>query len=130
MDNKGKFYGFSQNNSGGSFIINDYVCEYVIIEAFSSDHANERAENVGIYFNGCDTGDDCPCCGDRWNSLWGDDEGYDVPSLYGEPVENMYASYYRNSCIVHYLDGRSEKINFKLKNGIPSDWEGSQNNDK
>ena len=46
------FYTFSQNNSGGDFIIDDDVAEYVIIEADNGDEALNIAENVGLYFNG------------------------------------------------------------------------------
>jgi predicted 3-demethylubiquinone-9 3-methyltransferase (glyoxalase superfamily) len=63
------FFLFSQNNSGGSFIVNDKVAEYVIIEANKASHANSDAEEIGIYFSGVSTGDDCGCCGDRWGRL-------------------------------------------------------------
>lgn len=57
------FYNYSQNNSGGSFY---GVTEYWI-EADSPDEADDIAEmSTDIYFNGCDTGMDCSCCGDRW----------------------------------------------------------------
>ena len=59
------FYTFKQNNSGGSFVIDDKVDVYVVIEANSSTHANERAVDIGIYFDGCYRGRDCSCCGDR-----------------------------------------------------------------
>lgn len=77
------FYTFVQNNSGGSFVVNSEVTTYVIIEADSADEANQIAESKGIYFDGCATGDDCECCGDRWYTV----DGYDaeqVPSIYGE----------------------------------------------
>ena len=61
-----KFYQFRQNNSGGRFHRNDDVDTTVYIEAVDADHANARAEKIGIYFNGCSTGSDCSCCGDRW----------------------------------------------------------------
>jgi hypothetical protein len=65
-ERKSKFYVFNQNNSGGSFESNDKLCHRVIIEADNVDDAVRIAENMGIYFNGCDEGMDCPCCGDRW----------------------------------------------------------------
>lgn len=61
-----KFYEYTQNNSGGSFIINDNVDTVVTIQARSEDEANHRAEQIGIYFDGCESGRDCDCCGDRW----------------------------------------------------------------
>lgn len=66
----GGFWEFRQNNSGGSFVINDNVTVHVIIEATSATDANSRAEDVGVYFGGYG---DCSCCGDRWSSAWNDD---------------------------------------------------------
>ena len=59
-----KFYIFDQNNSGGYW---DKVLGYVvIIEAETPEKANEKAEEIGIYFDGVESGEDCECCGDRW----------------------------------------------------------------
>lgn len=79
------FYTFNQNNSGGSFIMNDNVAHFVIIEAESADAANTKAEDIGIYFDGCEKGWDCDCCGDRWSHAW-KDEGEAEPLIYGRPV--------------------------------------------
>ena len=78
-----KFFDFRQNNSGGSFT---GPAVYVVVEAENATDANKRAENVGLYFYGCSTGLDCPCCGDRWYSQWYKEVGDDVPSVYGKPV--------------------------------------------
>jgi hypothetical protein len=64
------FWEFSQNNSGGSF--DKKMGHSIYVEADSADEANSRAEGVGVYFNGCVTGGDCPCCGDRWHAAYGD----------------------------------------------------------
>lgn len=66
---KTKYFEFNQNNSGGSFEVDEKagIGHSVIIEANNAIHANAIAENIGIYFNGCDSGSDCPCCGDRWD---------------------------------------------------------------
>ena len=61
-----KFYEFSQNNSGGGFDTDDDLCHRLFIEANDAEQANEIAEGLGVYFNGCDNGQDCSCCGDRW----------------------------------------------------------------
>ena len=61
-----KFYKFRQNNSGGSFDVNADVTIEVYIEAEDVDMANIKAQEIGIYFDGCNTERDCPCCGDRW----------------------------------------------------------------
>lgn len=67
------FYEYSQNNSGGSFVVNDEVCHRLFIEAESADEANRKAEQLGCYWDGVEKGRDCPCCGDRWYSAWDDD---------------------------------------------------------
>lgn len=100
------FYTFNQNNSGGSFVRDEQagICEVVIIEADSAQEANDIAETKGIYFDGCHSGYDCPCCGDRWYSKWHDD-GDEVPSIYGEPISESNGSMFRKDCFVHYKDG-------------------------
>ena len=65
-----KFYTFRQNNSGGRFKQNNEVDIKVVIEANNAEHANKRAEEIGIYFDGCSKGIDCPCCGDRWYEVY------------------------------------------------------------
>lgn len=61
-----KFYEFTQNNSGGSFVVDEKLCHRVIVEAKDEDEACDIAERMGVYFNGCEDGHDCECCGDRW----------------------------------------------------------------
>jgi len=81
------FYTFNQNNSGGSFVISpqDRISIYVVIEASDADHANQLAEEKGLYFDGCENGSDCECCGDRWSRAW-ESSGTEVPELYGKPI--------------------------------------------
>lgn len=62
------WFQFNQNNSGGSFIIDDNVTHRVIIEANSEEEAIEIGDSLGMYWNGCEKGYDCSCCGDRWYS--------------------------------------------------------------
>ena len=109
-----KFYTYNQNNSGGSFDIDKKrgISEYVCVEALNSDDANRRAEDIGIYFDGCNNDIDCDCCGDRWYET-SESDGYKVPSIYGEPIEGMEKSFYRNFCFVHFLDGSFKKYEFK-----------------
>lgn len=108
---KTKFYTYSQNNSGGSFTISekDGICEYVIIEAANASQANARAEEIGLYFYGCEDGYDCPCCGNRWHPAF-ESDGSDVPSIYGQPVENVKEDIFINRCFIHYLDGTIKKV--------------------
>lgn len=58
---------FDQNNSGGEFEVNDKLCHRIIIEEKSERLAILKAEKLGCYWNGCDDGIDCSCCGDRWS---------------------------------------------------------------
>ena len=76
-----KFYEFTENNSVGRFDVDDKLCHRVIIEANSLDSACDIAERLGIYFDGCATGSDCDCCGDRWYRPWSDD-GFKLPYTY------------------------------------------------
>ena len=99
-----RWFTFAQNNSGGVFVVDENVCEYVIIQAFKADEAVAKAETF------MDNSDSCPCCGDRW-SFWIDDkDGTQEPEIYGEPVKGMKAEMYRRACVLHYNDGRKERI--------------------
>lgn len=101
------FFTFDQNNSGGGFDYDESagISHVVIIEADSAEDANERAESIGLYFDGAG---DCPCCGDRWYEVYG--PGDEVPSVYGTPLEK-YKPLYKwirsgYEVFTHYADGR------------------------
>lgn len=106
------FYEYRQNNSGGYFQNDKAIREVVIIEADSYEEANEIAEDLGIYFDGCDTGRDCSCCGDRWYEQYSEDDGREVPSYYGIPIseieEDYEGSYFAKDCIVYYKNGTTD----------------------
>jgi hypothetical protein len=72
------FYNYRQNNSGGYWI----GPKNVIVEADSSEEADEIAQQNGVYFDGISSGNDCSCCGDRWSRAW--DDGDEKPEIYGE----------------------------------------------
>lgn len=100
------YYTYNQNNSGGRFIKNDQVCHYVIVQAVSPADADQRAETIGIYFDGCETGQDCDCCGDRWSRAWRD--GSAEPEIYGrDPREHdaMFAKEGEVYCRIYHLSG-------------------------
>jgi hypothetical protein len=103
------FFTFGQNNSGGSFVTNDSVAEYVIVEADNADAANSIANDIGIYFNGVKDGIDCDCCGDRWYRV--DDRDADQePNIYGKhPAEQKY------HCFVYYSTGFVDEFNHPVK---------------
>jgi hypothetical protein len=105
------FYCFRQNNSGGSFVVDEDsgLTHFVIIEAGSADEANSKAEDIGIYFDG---EYDCPCCGDRWYPA-SDYEGEALPSVYDTPIAEYVKDGYQwmdsgKNAVVHYADGRKE----------------------
>ena len=107
-----KFYEFHQNNSGGSFVFNEDLSYKVIIEARSADEANRKAEEIGIYFNGCDDGTDCSCCGDRWYPA----DGYgasDTADTFIDPKWTWWTDKDGTYMVIHYLDGRKERIKKK-----------------
>lgn len=83
-----KYYTFDQNNSGGRFHVNHNtgITHYVIIEAANAKAANSRAEDIGIYFNGCENNQDCSCCGDRWQRTT-EQDGTESPEIFGQPAE-------------------------------------------
>ena len=105
------FYTFNQKNSGGDYVISvgKGIAVYVIIEAETIEEAIDKAEGIGLYFDGAG---DCPCCGNRWNTYAEDSE---VPMIYGEPAEDYFtseASWRRdNNVCIHYADGTKKWFN-------------------
>lgn len=109
------FFDYRQNNSGGSFIVDEErgISVNVIIEASNAKDADEIARSKGIYFNGVSDGFDCECCGDRWypnDNYLNTEEGDPVPSLYGTPLteRKSYIRWAAPDTFIHYLDGRVE----------------------
>lgn len=125
---KSKFYLYRQNNSGGQFDLSDGVRVYTVIEAYSEDHANSLSSNFGIYFDGCSSGSDCECCGDRWYDSpteydnWEDITYYSRNLLFyfyyeirnneslGIMETNRWSDIEYKSIIIHFLDGSSLEI--------------------
>jgi hypothetical protein len=91
------FYCYNQNNSGGTFDDGLLIKPYVLIEANSSEQADDIAESIGIYFHGVEEGRDCDCCGDRWFPAW-ENDGTEEPTIYGK-------SYVNYPSVVIYLSG-------------------------
>jgi len=113
------FYKFDQNNSGGSFKFTENLGVLVIIEADNHYKANEKFVEMGGYFNGCDDGIDCDCCGDRWYAC-SEADATKMPLVYGRPPQEYVLSQWftdwtgggteRYNIIVHYKDGRIERF--------------------
>jgi hypothetical protein len=91
-----RFYSFDQNNSGGSYDVDEEqgIDCHVFIQAFDAEHANSRACDIGIYFNGVEENKDCECCGDRWHPC-SESDGYTNPN----------DGYISSDYTVHHLDG-------------------------
>lgn len=117
------FYEFRQNNSGGSFEIDERagISVHVIVEADDLSEAVDRACRIGLYFDGIENGYDCECCGDRWYEPWG--PGDAVPSHYGEPIEEVREARRKKNkpfqvnwagespdTFIHYKDGTVEAV--------------------
>ena len=100
------FYTYHQNNSGGSYEVNSDVAWYVIIEAPDAETADALAQTKGVYFDGCESGRDCDCCGDRWYCATG--AGSLEPLVYGRQLSEVNSKFsYANEPLIHvyYLNG-------------------------
>lgn len=100
------FYTIGQNNSGGYYIDNENVGEFVSVEANSPQEAEDKLNRIVE-----DYSDYCPCCGQRWRiNLYRDDET-EIPMIYDEPYNNCTNTFWNTgNIVIYYLDGRKEKI--------------------
>jgi len=112
------FFTYRQNNSGGSFNIDPEagISIFVVVEADSAGDADRRAVDIGLYFDGCETGEDCECCGDRWSRA-SDYDGEDFPRAYGNPIEDEVTdAHYRSFAetnpvaFIHYKNGEIRSV--------------------
>ena len=98
------FYTYRQNNSYGVF--------------------DEKAENIGLYFDGVEKGRDCPCCGDRWHkaySLGYGIEGTKEPEIWGHSVMDFLKQEvnadgslpWNEEVIIYYKNGKVEVFSEK-----------------
>lgn len=102
------FYKFRQNNTYGQRQTVEGVLGYAVyVQAYTAASANEIAQGLGIYFDGCASGLDCECCGDRWSRA-DEGEGEEAPLMYGEPLEEAAKKRFWSNLpvYVHYRDGR------------------------
>lgn len=87
-----KWFEYRQNNSGGSFTYDPQngISVNVYIQAQDAREADYKAEAIGLYWDGCQSGMDCDCCGDRWypqNRYWGDGDPVDEVPGPDEPFD-------------------------------------------
>lgn len=116
-----QFFTFDQNNSGGRYHHTKDLAQLVIIEAITAEEANNKAERLGIYFDGVDGGSDCQSCGDRWNRCY-EGDGTDKPMFYADVVDENYTPKYGWLCdegkpygYIHYYDGTKTTITGEKK---------------
>jgi hypothetical protein len=112
------YFYYRQNNSGGSFDIDDDVSIYVWVEAETAGEANDKAEQIGIYFDGVNSERDCECCGDRWYPA--------VPSeALGSPIlSNLGVRWVgegQNHTIIYNADGTVGRITREVIETIGED---------
>ena len=103
------FYTYVQNNSFGTW--DDTVGKIVIIEADTAGEADAIAITKGIYFDGCQEGKDCDCCGDRWAKAW--EDGSSTPKTYGDEVtEGIVKDYWHKGIVgwLYYKDGYTRPL--------------------
>ncbi|MMZ62859.1 hypothetical protein D1872_250850 [compost metagenome] len=100
-----KFFHFRQNNSGGYFITNDDVAPNLIVEAMNAKEAEQKMNDITS-----DYLQFCPCCGERWSSWIDDDDGTEEPTVWGKSLDEC-----KDATIIHYIDGRKEKVNYKAE---------------
>jgi hypothetical protein len=118
------WYEYRQNNSGGSFHMNDDVSVYVLVEAEDDVQAEREALEAGIYFDGVAAGFDCSCCGDRWYEgekleefriyqLFSDEHTlYDDVGAYAAELarESSWAKEGRPVVVVYHKNGKVERF--------------------
>lgn len=92
------FITFYQNNSGGYFIKDENVCEFVIIEGDSFTEIMYRAENLFKDYR-----EYCPCCGERWDDDYKTEKDLtEEPEIYGDPISDLKKECYNKSVIIHW----------------------------
>lgn len=99
------FVTFTQNNSGGYFISNEEVDQFVIIEGKCFDDIINKARTIFNNYR-----EYCECCGERWD----DDYKYfddlnTEPLVYGKSVYK-YNSLWGGKAIIYRLDGTKEFV--------------------
>jgi len=94
------FFYFTQNNSGGYFIIDDFQGEEVVIEAESLEQAKEIFWKLPLNHEACD------CCGDRWSDFLPDEKESLIVG--GEDINNAKDTLFATHFRVHYLNGKIE----------------------
>lgn len=106
------FVNFTQNNSGGYFIIDEEkgIGHYIVVEGINLENIKRRFEEITEDFS-----EYCSCCGERWCSYIVDEDLTPNPTIYGKDAKRYVEEYgdgFLKECFVfvHYIDGSIEKI--------------------
>jgi hypothetical protein len=104
------WFTFSQNNSGGYFIQNDAVDQYVIVQAPSAAKAIEKADSIFAEYS-----EYCECCGERWCTYFVDyTDGKASPMIYDKPITYAEGGWFREFAILHFWDGRVARVRLAI----------------
>ena len=99
------FITFNQNNSGGYFIQNKDVDEFVIIEGNSLEEILSKASDIFEDYR-----DFCSCCGERWDDDWKNKSDLkEEPLIYGESAFDFHDGFDGDSKVIIYKLG-GEKV--------------------
>ncbi len=116
------WFHFSQNNSGGSFVVDDKLASRLFVQEENADRAVSFAENLGVYFDGVNQGRDCPCCGDRWYYphiinfplRYSEMNIFETVEEYAQFMANEYG-WTTPDAYIYYKNGQITKINKQNK---------------
>lgn len=102
------FITFNQNNSGGYFIQNEDVDEYVIIEGNSLEEILSKASDIFENYR-----EFCSCCGERWDDDWKDKNDLkEEPLIYGDSAFNFHEGFDGDSrAIIYNSNGEKSIVN-------------------
>lgn len=101
-----KWYTVRQNNSGGSFTVDNDVAHFVSVQAASDKEAENKMNDITAS-SGYDW---CECCGERWYVYFDESDGYEVPTYYGKPLSEHKSSWCNDEIRLHYYNGIVESI--------------------
>lgn len=112
-----RWYEYTQNNSGGGFEVTENLAHRLFIEAEGGEEADLKAQRLGVYFDGCDEGVDCPCCGDRWYHGqevkypldYGDGLVFNSVESHAQFLADRYG-WTSPDAYIHYANGKSSAI--------------------
>lgn len=103
-----RWWAYHQNNSGGYFITDEKVAEYVFVQARDAAEAQTRADAI---FDEDDRRVYCSCCGERWYGP-NEDEGTAQPMIYETSIYDVTPHTFCTECRLHFFDGSVEKYSF------------------